>query len=129
MPLFRRATGLARVGAVGALLLAGAGVGYAEDDSVILIPSKNAASVVAASPAEAPIIVQTQAQQASPVATLGGAQSPSTPPATQPASPNIPPPWNKVPPAEPTPRYAYWIMPPSGCGYYSAQDCLRDKEL
>jgi hypothetical protein len=37
--------------------------------------------------------------------------------------------WANVPPnLHPTPRPGWFILPPSGCGYYTALDCLRGTE-
>jgi hypothetical protein len=34
-------------------------------------------------------------------------------------------PWSKVPDLDPSPRPGFFLMPPSGSGYYTALDCLK----
>lgn len=127
MPSFRRAS--VWISACGTLGLMGAGIVRAAGEDVVVIPAHPAALVASAPRTELPTIIQVQATPSNPVNELGGAQSPAQPPPSQAVPPSVPPPWSKVPPTGPTPRTGDFIIPPTGCGYYSALDCLKGKEL
>jgi hypothetical protein len=85
-------------------------------------------------PADRPVVPPSAPPSPAPVAPPAAAAPvvPAEPaPASQPSEPCAPPKsvWDKVPPVHPVPRLGSFLVPPGGCGYYSALDAIFDNKL